>query len=418
MSEVRPTYDDEIDLFELFKTLWDSKWKIIATTFVAAVIGVVFSVVKPNSFEVSAPIQIAKPSVFLPYTSLNSLLKQKGFYFDKELNDKGYKFDNESIFNNFVVEFNDYEEMVDVLSEDEFIKQSVKDLDDIDKQKALTRFAQKFKIVPPSKKENWLLKFQWHDDYEGRRLFENALQKTLINIKKISKNNIDELAKVIERQNSYKLEKLQNNLNVINQIEKEKLRTRIQYLVEQSAIATELGIETNKLDTNLLNQGLQKRNPLSINPNGTPLSINPNKTPLSINPNDIPYYLRGSKAINNDIPYYLRGSKAINKEIALIKSRSDKDILIMADGYVETNKNIALIQNDMSASQLKDAAKLIENDNPKDWVLFDMQLAEAKSHKKWGHYIALSIVLGGMVGVIHVLISNAIRKRKGQLEKA
>ena len=50
MSEVRPTYDDEIDLFKLFKTLWDGKWKIIATTFVAAVIGVVFSVVKPNSF--------------------------------------------------------------------------------------------------------------------------------------------------------------------------------------------------------------------------------------------------------------------------------------------------------------------------------------------------------------------------------
>jgi uncharacterized protein involved in exopolysaccharide biosynthesis len=64
MSEVRPTYDDEIDLFKLFKTLWDGKWKIIATTFVVAVIGVVFSVVKPNSFEVSAPIQIAKPSVF------------------------------------------------------------------------------------------------------------------------------------------------------------------------------------------------------------------------------------------------------------------------------------------------------------------------------------------------------------------
>ena len=65
MSEVRPTYDDETDLFELFKTLWDGKWKIIATTFVAAIIGVVDSSVKPNLFEVSTPIQNAKSSVFL-----------------------------------------------------------------------------------------------------------------------------------------------------------------------------------------------------------------------------------------------------------------------------------------------------------------------------------------------------------------
>ena len=220
MSEVRPTYNDEIDLFELFKTLWDGKWKIISTTFVAAVIGVVFSVVKPNSFEVSTPFQIAKPSVFLPYTSINSLLKQKGLYFDKEFNESGYKFDRESVFNAVVFEFNDYEEMVDVLSEDEFVKQSIKGLDDRQKQKALIGFAKKFKIVPQSNKEKeWHLKFEWHNDYEGRSLFSLALQKTLINIQKISINNIEELAKSIEIGNSYKLEKLQSDLKVINETE-------------------------------------------------------------------------------------------------------------------------------------------------------------------------------------------------------
>ena len=74
-----------------------------------------------------------------------------------------------------------------------------------------------------------------------------------------------------------------------------------------------------------------------------------------------------------------------------------------------------MLQNDKSPSQIKIEAKLIESDNPKDWVVFDMQLAEAKSQKKSTLYIALSIVLGGMVGVIYVLISNAIRKHKGHL---
>ena len=387
MSEVRPTYNDEIDLFELFKTLWDGKWKIISTTFVAAVIGVVFSVVKPNSFEVSTPFQIAKPSVFLPYTSINSLLKQKGLYFDKEFNESGYKFDRESVFNAVVFEFNDYEEMVDVLSEDEFVKQSIKGLDDRQKQKALIGFAKKFKIVPQSNKEKeWHLKFEWHNDYEGRSLFSLALQKTLINIQKISINNIEELAKSIEIGNSYKLEKLQSDLKVINETEKDKFKKRIIFLNEQYSIATELGIETNKLDATALSQNSQNQISLSINP--------------------------------NDVPYYLRGSKAIYKEIELLENRTEEEILLMSDGYFKVNNEIASLQNDNSPSQLKNSAKLIERDNPKDWVMFDMQLAESKLQKKSTLNIALSIVLGGMVGVIYVLVSNAIRKRKGHLEKA
>ena len=387
MSEVRPTYDDEIDLFQLFKTLSDGKWKIISTTFVAAVIGVVSSVVKPNSFEVSTPFQIAKPSVFLPYTTLNSLLKEKGLYFDKEINESGYKFDRESVFDAVVFEFNDYEEMVDVLSENEFVKQSIKGLDDRQKQKALIGFAKKFKIVPTSNKEKeWHLKFEWHNDYEGRSLFSLALQKTLINLQKTLKNNIDELAKAIERKNSYQLENLQNDLNAIKQNEKENLKKRIIFLNEQYSIAMELGIETNKLNANALSQNSQNQISLSINP--------------------------------NNVPYYLRGSKAIKKEIELIENRSEEDILLMANANFKVNKEIALIQNDKSSSQLKNVAKLIERDNPKDWVVFDMQLAEAKSQKKSTFYIALSIVLGGMVGVIYVLISNVIRKHKGHLEKA
>jgi len=39
MSEVRPTYDDEIDLFEFFKTLWDGKWLISAFVAIALLLG-------------------------------------------------------------------------------------------------------------------------------------------------------------------------------------------------------------------------------------------------------------------------------------------------------------------------------------------------------------------------------------------
>ena len=164
MSDVRPTYDDEIDLFEFFETLWDGKWKIILTTFVAAVIGVVFSVEKPNSFEVTTTIHSGKQSVFLKYTSLNDLLKNEGMLYQVGTNPNGYIFNDASVFKMFIVEFNDYEEIVDVLNTSEFVQQSIKDLDREAKQRALIGFAKLFKLKARSNnKKDWILSFVWHD---------------------------------------------------------------------------------------------------------------------------------------------------------------------------------------------------------------------------------------------------------------
>src|SRR5210317_1593507 len=151
MSDVRPTYDDEIDLFEFFQTLWDGKWKIILITFVAAIIGVVFGAVKPNSFEVTTPIRSGKTSYFIQYTTLNDLLKSNNF---------SLSIDENSTFKMFIAEFNDYEEMVDAVSKSEFVQKSIKDLDDDNKQRALINFANAFKLKALSNNEkNWTLSF-------------------------------------------------------------------------------------------------------------------------------------------------------------------------------------------------------------------------------------------------------------------
>lgn len=381
MSEERPMYDDEIDLFELFETLWDGKWKIILTTFVAAVIGVIFSVVKPSSFEVSTPIQSGKQSVFLQYTSLNDLLKNEGMLYQVETNPNGYIFDDASVFKMFIAEFNDYDEMVDAVSTSEFVQKSIKGLDDVDKQRALIDFARDFELKAPSKnEENWTLSFEWHDALEGTKLFNNAIRQTLLNTKNVSVSNTNNLAEAIDTRNTQNLEKLRNKLSLIekNQIYRDK--KRIQYLREQSAIAKELGIETNRLDANALSQSSQNAISLSVN--------------------------------SNDVPFYLRGYKAIDKEIALIESRPDEINLLVADGYIETKEEISSLETDLSSSQLRNAAEVIENDIPNDWVQFDLAIADIKSQKKSMLYVVLSIVLGGMVGVMYVLISNAVRKRK------
>ena len=387
MNQMNQVQDDEIDLFELFQTLWDGKWKIILITFVAAIIGVVFSIVKPSSFEVTTPIQRGKPSVFIQYTSLNDLLKNEGMLYDLAKNPNGYIFDSASVFKMFIAEFNDYEEMVDAVSTSEFVQKSIKDLDDDDKQRALIGFAKAFELKAPSKnEENWTLSFEWHDDIEGTKLFNDAIRQTLSNTKNISVSNVNELAKAIDIRNTRNLEQLRNKLSLIekNQIDINKKRT--QYLLEQSAIAKELGIETNRLDANALSQSSQNAISLSVN--------------------------------SNDVPYYLRGYKAIEKEVALIENRSAEDNLLISDGYIKTKEEIISLETDLSSSQLRNAAEVIANDIPNDWVQFDLSIADVKSQKKSMLYVALSIVLGGMVGAMYVLISNAVRKRKESSAKA
>ncbi len=146
------------------------------------------------------------------------------------------------------------------------------------------------------------------------------------------------------------------------------------------------GAGQNRLDANALSQSSQNAISLSVN--------------------------------SNDVPFYLRGYKAIDKEIALIDSRSDEEKLLIADGYIQTKEEINSLETDLSSSQLRNAAEVIANDIPNDWVQFDLSIADVKSQKKSMLYVALSIVLGGMVGVMYVLISNAVRKRKESSAKA
>ena len=53
MSEVRPTYNDEIDLFEFCETLWDGKWLISAFVVLATLIGFGYSQVAQPKYDVS-----------------------------------------------------------------------------------------------------------------------------------------------------------------------------------------------------------------------------------------------------------------------------------------------------------------------------------------------------------------------------
>ena len=63
MQEVPPPYDDELDLFELFETLWRGKWLISAFVAISVMSGFVYSQLAQPKFEVSVSFAVKLYSV-------------------------------------------------------------------------------------------------------------------------------------------------------------------------------------------------------------------------------------------------------------------------------------------------------------------------------------------------------------------
>lgn len=371
MSEDVKKYDDEIDLLEIFNVLWDGKWKIIAITFIFAIVGVSFSTLKPNSYYVSAALNPAKNSVFIEYIPLNKLL---------ESNEVPYSIDADTIIQKIVSEFNDYDEMISVLASDSIIQQSVNELSERDKRRALIGRAKSFIVSAPSaKKTDGKISFSWHDVGEGDALLNSAMSSVVLNVKK---ENVETLTRMLDIAVVNKLREMEVQKSKLKELlEQEAIEVvrRIFMLSEHSAIAKELGIEKNQLNAKF--------------------------TTVTINSDD---------SYNSEEMFYLRGYKAIDKEITLLKSRSDEQLVMFAKEYPKIKSSILVLEEELNLlpKLIQKNIDLLSKDEVNDWVDFDLSLAEVKSNKKSMLYVAVSILLGGMIGVFYVLIANVVRTRK------
>ena len=99
-------------------------------------------------------------------------------------------------------------------------------------------------------------------------------------------------------------------------------------------------------------------------------------------------------------------------------SRSEIEGLMSTENYLKTMGEIVELEADVSSSQLRRGSQVLASQSQNNWIRFDLSLVESKSEKNPMLYAILSIALGGMIGVLYVLISEAIRKRKDTMSKA
>jgi LPS O-antigen subunit length determinant protein (WzzB/FepE family) len=155
---------------------------------------------------------------------------------------------------------------------------------------------------------------------------------------------------------------------------------RLAFLREQAEIARELNVATNTLEVQTFNA----------------------QTSMIA-------------AVNTDMPFYLRGYEAIEKEIQLIESRQDSTAFVEGLRAVEQEKR-DIIQ-DRTLERAESLWSLTPAATQEGFSAASMRIAETSFDVKQNRMLvfALAGIIGAFVGIIYVLVSNAMRKRKEKL---
>lgn len=202
----------DINLIDLVIILWKDKWKITIITLISLSLFVYYSKLQTIYYEITTSIKNANPSSFIKYTTLNKTVLSNYFTVTKDFKSM-YLLEADSIFKFVINEFLDYEEVIYVLKKDPLIKKKLNNLNGDALEKELANYAKQFQIVAPiTEGGNYNLFLKWHNEENGKKIFEEALSISLSNVKKNIVNDLNQLAASIDKINQLKLSKLKNSL--------------------------------------------------------------------------------------------------------------------------------------------------------------------------------------------------------------
>jgi len=234
--------NDEIDLINLTKIIWDHKLKFLLIVAISFIIGQIYSFKKHDNYLNSLTMDLSNTNELTQLRQITELIGNDGKLPT-----------NQIVLDEFIDELKDYQEFLLSIKNSKKIEGYSSKISVKDQEEELSNYAKLFHIIEPKINEKkYIINFIWDDPYEAKKILKNTFDLTSKNLKK----------KYHER--------LSNELEFKKKITIHNDNERLIYLYEQSAIARELGIEDNQVD--FVNQST-----------------------------DIAYYLRGYKAIEKEI---------------------------------------------------------------------------------------------------------------------
>ena len=269
----------------------------------------------------------------------------------------------------FEREFSDYDELraaVESVNPEALAQLPV---NDPKRSATVVQLARDFVLKAPGKNETAsTIEVEGSNPDEIRTILQTALAEINRSTAEATRQNIQNLRETTRISIMNEIETVQSELDSKVRAYQYEVAGQVAYLREQAAIARELGIEKGRL-------------------------TDPASTGVSVN-------------VESEMPFYARGYRAIEKEIELIENREVASYGFHIDGYLELIERREQLLTDNRVSQIDRALEQLPLGEDFQPVVIDLDLMELESTKKTPLILALSVVLGGMFGVLFVLIRS------------
>ena len=373
--------DKEITISHFIYFVWNKKWKIIFISLVSSLIFGIYANKQPVYYETLVDLRPGKNSQFIRYLFLSDIFSDPSQFQDNEIslnenpstnmqilhNDK--IFNNDQIFQEFINEFYDYEEVINILKELPFIQNKYNHLSYEDYVIQVSEIAKLFKIIYNKNKiEKYQFSLKWHDESESLKLIDNSIKAILKNLKIKYIHSMNEYIKAKELDKKLKLLVLEKRLESIKEIQMERLNQRIDFLKEQKLISQELEIENEATQNSL--------------------------------------------ELNSSV-YFLNGYKKIDDEIKLLQNiitKIPENPLQFDSDYSLVSFKVKEINNDLTSTKLANAIEILENHDYKNWITYNMNMAEVKviQHSTI-KYLIFGLIFGFGLGSCALILINSGR---------
>ena len=397
MPNTNPTYDEEIDFVGLIETLWKGKWKIFLFIFVPLLIIFLHQILSPRNFIAITTIKPITSVEFDKYRLYNGHIEvnetiNTTISPDSENDIKENVSRNDLRFDKISPDLL-LELFLEQLEEGTLFEKAIKKFSLLEKNQyeneiayndAVIKLASQIEILKPSelrkKGDNQTskyhtIKFEYNDSDKWKEALSFVYIETNKVIQKAFNNRFETNISLAKQDKKFRIEDI--NTKIKNNIKNYDFRVnvRLAFLKEQAAIARKLNVENNTIEAQLFNS----QNSVVTN-------------------------------VKTDTPFYLRGYKAIEEEMLLIKKRIEKKNFIPEIADLE-NEKVKLNTNKLiDRFEILFANTPISQNNFKS-VLLKVPSTTFEYNKNYIFFYALVLILGSIIGILYVIITNALRKR-------
>ena len=396
--EQSQAYNDEIDLADLIRALWQGKWLVIGVTLAALALGIAYLIIVPKSYTASLEISALPDIKADVYDDLNL------YEFMPLVNKK-------SLLKSFLDDVQSLGSLEQFLKSFNYITQQ-EDETDREFSSRLRVSANKLSIVSDSKKTEdgiFMLSFTTQKPMLMKEIVDNALTQSNQNVNKYLVETFQRRKAEYAQRIKFSIEDLDASKELALASYKADLQSRLAILDEQAKLARSINLSIGSLSSvpNKNVSSVYLPLPLEKRDINEAMDI-ANLGSVAKKEDQIGSYLLSQDI--NETPLYLRGFMVIEEEIKMLQSRKSPERFIPSLTIID--RDIFKLLQDPTIVRAEEvlAATPIGTDQFSA-ARYDLALIEYQSNTKTSLILALSIVLGGMLGIFVLLIRNVLIKQ-------